>query len=274
LGGIADGLGKMFGGDSPIDQLINLTEKLDGEKLLALSTGIMSIAGTMKIMADNLGNIDTGKLDEFKESLVSLLESMGSSALMEGIGKLLGGDSPLSQINNLLDKLSPEKLSASAKSLLEVSSSLKNLADTISGMDIEKLGEVFEKINQDSGTSKTTKVMNSIVGGITSLFGGGEKEEEGGGGGAVSPAISTVQQTATSASPAMAGGGGTGGAGAAGGISMSGVEGKLDKLIGVLTAAVSQPTVIKFGDRFIEEIKSTLNMKKSYESENNYGRKV
>lgn len=273
LGGIADGLGKMFGGDSPIDQLINLTEKLDGEKLLALSTGIMLIATTMKMMAESLGSIDTSKLDEFKESLVSLLESMGSSALMEGVGKLLGGDSPLSQINNLLDKLSPEKLSASAKSLLEVSSSLKNLADTISGMDIEKLGEVFEKINQDSGTSKTTKVMNSIVGGITSLFGGGEKEEEGGGG-AVSPAISTVQQTATSASPVMAGGGGTGGAGAAGGISMSGVEGKLDKLIGVLTAAVSQPTIIKFGDRFIEEIKSTIDMKKSYQAENNYGRKV
>lgn len=293
LGGIADGLGKMFGGDSPIDQLINLTEKLDGEKLLALSTGIMSIAATMKIMADNLGNIDTGKLDEFKESLVSLLESMGSSALMEGIGKLLGGDSPLSQINNLLEKLSPEKLSASAKSLIEVSNSLKTLADTIAGLDIEKLGQVFEKMNQGSIASKASKVMDSIVGGISSMFGGGESEAKEGekgvekGTSTIKPtsnagtpvlagAVSTVQQTTTTANPAIAAGVGGGVGAATSGGDMSGVEKKLDQLISVLTTAVSQPTIIKFGDKIIDTIKTELNLKKAYtsNSDNSYGRRI
>ena len=49
---------------------------------------------------------------------------------------------------------------------------------------------------------------------------------------------------------------------------------KLDTLINVLTAAVSQPTVIKMGERTVEEIKTQLNFRKIYSDtlDNRYGR--
>lgn len=49
---------------------------------------------------------------------------------------------------------------------------------------------------------------------------------------------------------------------------------KLDTLINVLTAAVSQPTVIKIGERTVEEIKTQLNLRKIYSDTvgNTYGR--
>ena len=57
---------------------------------------------------------------------------------------------------------------------------------------------------------------------------------------------------------------------------MSGVEARLEALINAINSAANQPTVIKFGDRVIDEIKSTINLKNSYNVgiDNSYGRKV
>ena len=293
MDGVGSFIGGMFGGGDPMEKLISFSEKIKPENLNATAKAIVDMSSGMKMMAENLGGIDTGKLDEFKDALVSLLSSMGSSALMEGVGKLLGVDSPLSQINNLLDKLSTEKLSAYAKSLIEVYTSIKTLADTIAGLDIEKLGQVFEKMNQGSLASKASKVMDSIVGGIGSMFGGGEAEAKEGEKGAekgtstikptsnagtpvLAGAVSTVQQTTTTANPAPTTGVGGGVDSATSGANMSGVEKKLDQLISVLTTAVSQPTIIKFGDKIIDTINTELNLKKSYTSnaDNSYGRRI
>jgi hypothetical protein len=46
--------------------------------------------------------------------------------------------------------------------------------------------------------------------------------------------------------------------------SMAKVEQKLDTLINVLSAATSTPTVIKFGDKVVDEIKTQLNFRKAY----------
>jgi hypothetical protein len=203
---------------------------------------------------------------------------------MEGLGSLVGGDSPLSTMQKLITSLEPEKLSAVAKSLLEISTSLKMLADTIAGVDVEKLGQVFQKINGDSGESKVSKVMDSIVGGITSIFGGGEEkegEQKSSGGNISTPAataVSPVGMQSAPFSPAMAAaamggaGGPSAGAGGGGGSNMSGVESKLDQLISIMSSAANQPTVIKFGDKFVEEIRTTLNIKKTYQADQSFGR--
>jgi len=75
-----------------------------------------------------------------------------------------------------------------------------------------------------------------------------------------------------------AGAGGAGGAAGAGGMAAGGsggsggVEAKLDQLIGLFSSIANQPTVIKFGDKFVEEIRNTINVKKTYNIEDNFGR--
>ena len=61
-----------------------------------------------------------------------------------------------------------------------------------------------------------------------------------------------------------------------GGTSMAKVEQKLDTLIGLFSQVATQPTVIKFGDKTVEEIKNQLNFKKSYNVgvDNTYGRTI
>lgn len=284
IGAALEGLGSLFGGDSPFDMLMTLVREVDPSGLLGIATGVTMLSAGLAMIGASLQTIDTTKLDQFKESLGNLMQSLGGGAIMEGIGSLLGGESPLSTMQKLITSLEPEKLSAVAKSLLEISTSLKTLADTIAGMDVEKLGQVFEKISQTSNESKASKVMDSIVGGITSMFGGGENEEEkkGAGGNVSTPAataVSPVGMQTVSASPtglvgAPAGGAGGAGGPAGGGVNMSGVEGKLDQLIGLFSSIAGQPTVIKFGDRFVEEIRSTLDIKKSYNVQNTFGRQA
>lgn len=55
---------------------------------------------------------------------------------------------------------------------------------------------------------------------------------------------------------------------------MSNVEQKLDTLINLFGQAASQPTVIKFGEKFVEQITTQYNFKKSYSAgtDNSYGR--
>jgi hypothetical protein len=151
--------------------------------------------------------------------------------------------------------------------------SLKSMDAKLSALlePLQKVQEVIggvTKMLSDGLGSVTTNVLGSVGGMLGGMFEGGESEST----------MNSVQQMPMIGSEGGIGAGGatagaTAGGGAAG-VSMSGVEGKLDTLIGVITAAVTQPTIIKFGDRFIEEIKSTIDMKKSYQAENNYGRKV
>lgn len=51
---------------------------------------------------------------------------------------------------------------------------------------------------------------------------------------------------------------------------------KLDKLIGIMSAITSQPTIIKIGEKTVEEIQSTIDLRKSYNIaiDNTYGRRI
>lgn len=61
-----------------------------------------------------------------------------------------------------------------------------------------------------------------------------------------------------------------------GGGNMANVEKKLDTLITLFSQAANQPTVIKFGDKVVDEIKTQLNFKKAYNigTDNTYGRSL
>lgn len=331
-GAFADGLGKLVGGDSPIDQLIKILDKVDPKTIGAVVAGIAGIGVAMKTMADNLGNIDADKLEEFGDALSGLMKNM-SGGLMDGLSSLAGGKSPLESMSQLVTKLNPEKISGAAKAFNQISDSLKKLSDTISTLDVDKLSAVMDKVGGGAGGT-VSKVVDSIMGGVTSLFGGGGTEEKkstpnpldaavGGmvsslfGGGESKPksaaekaseytanktksitnvpqtssGVSSIPQTTTvatsipqtavasttAAPPGANANLAPGGAvGKAKGGDGDGLGAKLDKLISIMESMATQPTIIKFGEKTVEEIQGKIDFKKAYNIaiDNTYGRRI
>lgn len=275
-GAFAEGLGSLVGGDSPIDQLLDILNKVDPKTIGLVVAGIAGIGVAMKTMAEHLGGIDASKLEEFANGLSNLLKSIGGSALAEGFGKLMGGEGPINQIQKLMTSLDPAKMSSVSKSLLEVSNSLKILADTINNINAEKLSEVMEKVSGGGIGSKISNAVGSLVGGITSIFGGGEDNK------GVAKAQSTTAMTVspttatTIGSPQSASPIGQGSQNQSPMLSMANVEKKLDTLISVIGDAANKPTVIKIGEKTVEEIKSQLDFRKAYNVavDNSYGRMI
>ena len=327
-GAFADGLGKLVGGDSPIDQLIKILDKVDPKTIGAVVAGIAGIGVAMKVMADNLGNIDSSKLEEFGDALSGLMKNM-SGGLMDGLSSLAGGKSPLESMNQLVTGLNPEKISGAAKAFGQIADSLKKLSDTISTLDVDKLSAVMDKVGGGAGGA-VSKVVGSIMGGVTSLFGGGGTEEKkstqnpldaavGGmvsslfGGGESKPksaadkaseytatkatsitsipqtttptttasSISSIPQTTTPTTTAAPPGANAnlapgGAVGKAKGGDGDGLGAKLDKLISIMESMATQPTIIKFGEKTVEEIQGKIDFKKAYNIaiDNTYGRRI
>jgi len=166
------------------------------------------------------------------------------------------------------------------------------LKDLLPGWALKALGWGGESAPATSGGSKSESVQ------VAAAAKGGEVAK---GGmmlvGEKGPEIATLPQGASVASTSageQTGGitsgilsamgvddmGGTSGgiatSGNGGGNNMSNVEKKLDTLITLFSQAANQPTVIKFGDKTIEEIKTQLNFKKAYaiSTDNTYGRAI
>ena len=218
-----------------------------------------------------MGAAATGGI--IKKGGATLVGEKGPEVVSLPQGSVVANASATQQVGAAMDAMGGQGGEQSESPELLVLQSI----DAKIGAVLEPLQKMSESIGGVIGSvagglgSAASGIMGSVGGALGSLFGGGESQESG------EKGFSPMQQSTMGESPMGATQtGGAGGAGGAGGstVNMSGVEGKLDKLIGVLTAAVSQPTIIKFGDRFIEEIKSTIDMKKSYQAENNYGRKV
>jgi len=282
-GALMEGLGSLVGGDSPIDQLITILDKVDPKTIGAVVAGIAGIGVAMKVMAEHLGNIDASKLEEFGDALSGLMKNM-SGGLMEGLSSLAGGKSPLEQMSELVTKLNPEKISGAAKAFSQISDSLKKLSDTISTLDVDKLSKVMDKVGGGGGVSN---VVGSIMGGITSLFGGGGTEESKPASAAnkaneytAKSTITSIPQTttpATTAAPPTVTGVPPGEApGKAKGDVGDALGGKLDRLISIIESMASQPTIIKFGEKTVEEIQSKIDFKKAYNIaiDNTYGRRI
>jgi hypothetical protein len=282
-GALMEGLGSLVGGDSPIDQLITILDKVDPKTIGAVVAGIAGIGVAMKVMAEHLGNIDASKLEEFGDALSGLMKNM-SGGLMEGLSSLAGGKSPLEQMSELVTKLNPEKISGAAKAFSQISDSLKKLSDTISTLDVDKLSKVMDKVGGGGGVSN---VVGSIMGGITSLFGGGGTEESKPASAAnkaneytakstITSIPQTTTPTTTAAPPTVTGVPPGEAPGKAKGDVGDALGGKLDRLISIIESMASQPTIIKFGEKTVEEIQSKIDFKKAYNIaiDNTYGRRI
>jgi hypothetical protein len=113
------------------------------------------------------------------------------------------------------------------------------------------------------GGSIAGGAMSSIGSAIGGLFGGEEKSETS----PMSP-VSTVSESPMGVPAAFSSGGESAAAPA---INLANVESKLDNIANILNSAANQPTYINISDRTIEEIRSVLNMKESYNITSNIG---
>ncbi len=222
-----------------------------------------SLAGTFE-QINKLTTLDPGKLLAASGAILTVGAAMlGFSAMMAGskiasglgnvLGGLLGGASPMEQVMEIANKLDGKKLSETAKAIRDLADAFKYFAEETSKLkefDTDKLEQIIEKMEEvreaEAGgkmATAVTGVANAVTGFIGNLFGSPEK-----------------QSTQT----VSAGGGGGTAAGGGGGGSLANVEKKLDTLISVISQAANQPTVIKFGEKTVEEMKSQLNFKKAY----------
>jgi hypothetical protein len=248
--------------------------------ILSGSLMVFGLAATlaakgMEGITKNLGtllNFDPSRFESVAKGLDTIgsaVMRMGAGSLMagvgEGISKIFGGESPLDKVMNITEKLNPEKLSSTAKAIKDLADSFKYFAEEtgkLKEFDTDKLDSIIERMEKvreaESGGGLSTAVSgvaNAVTGFIGNLFGSPEQQ---------------TAQPVTTGTPASSGQATTGGGGLSGD--------KLDKVISLLSQianSANQPTVIKFGDKTIEEIKTQLNFKGAYtevRADNTYGR--
>lgn len=217
--------------------------------------GIKNAGANLISGINSFGNVDMSILDKSLTAIKPIF-----AKLRDTFSQLTGG---MLESNPFKD-LAEMKLDA-LPSFGQGIASFVNVLSNMKTDGIDKLKDLFEKLS-DAIDELDIDKLNELsgikpeamgnLGKIQSVFQPSQKIESG------------------EAAPAAAGGAGGAAGPAGGGVNMSGVEGKLDQLIGLFSSIAGQPTVIKFGDRFVEEIRSTLDIKKSYNVQNTFGRQA
>jgi len=243
----------------------------EGVGVLVESVGeaISKVIETITTSIIRLQDIDGGKLLTTAAGIVAIggaMAALGAGKAAEGFGSFVGaifggGDDPFEKLISFSDRMNPEKLVATANGMKvlgdvfkSVADSVQLLASSLDKIDLSKMDSALEKLKEAKELTDMSvgegiaAAAESFVGGITSIFGSSEEQK--------------TQGVASTAG----GGGGKGGD-------------KIDQVIGLLTQILSttnQPTVIKFGDKTVEEIKGQLNFKKAYSIgiDNTYGRSI
>lgn len=208
---------------------------LDPTKLPLIAIGITAIAGALGTLA--------------------IVAGAGGAAAGIGsaIAGLFGTKGPMEMVMEISQKIQPDRLSATAKSIRELADAFKYFATEtakLADFDVDKIDAIIEKMEdvreaQSGGLGGAiTGAAKAITGFIGNIFGSSEEQK-----------TTQVQ------------GGGAGG----------NDKDKLDTVIQLLSqiaGSANQPTVIKFGDKTVEEIKTQLNFKKAYNVniDNTYGR--
>ena len=241
-------------------------------------TGVIDkIMGLADLNGKNLGDVALG-IAALGVAIAGFGAGSGIGAGLDGLGKLLGGDSPIEQIVKITKELQPEKLTTAATAIVAMSAAMKQLQEALSKLDVDKMAKAIDKLNEMEVSKGAGAMLGGIGSAISSVFGGGKKEEvAAGGGGGVKVEGQQTAGVAMAGAGGGVGGGLGGGAGAAaggGGGSMSGVEKKLDSLISIISGMSSTPTIIKIGDKTVEEINMKGDFKKTYQigSDNTFGK--
>jgi len=240
-------------------------------------TGIIDkLMGLANLDGENLGKVALG-VTALGVAIAAFGAGGGIGAGLAGLGSLLGGESPIEQIVKITKELEPEKLTTAATAIVAMSSAMKQLQEALSKLDVDKMAKAIDKLNSMEVSKGVGSMLGGIGSAVSSVFGGGKKEEVAATGGGGANVKVEGQQTAGVAMAGAGGGAGGvgGGAGAAGGGgSMSGVEKKLDSLISIISGMSSTPTIIKIGDKTVEEINMKGDFKKAYQigSDNTFGK--
>jgi hypothetical protein len=211
-------------------------QEIDGAKLAKGAFGIMAISGA--------------------------LAAFGGGSAIAGLGSALGkffDEDPIDKFNRFAS-INGDSLFKVAQAINVLGQSLQSFSNISSNLNLGKVDEMvskIEKLKEAQTSAAISDLGTQVVGGLTSFVGGifGSNEKQ-----AASPVASTPANVNVSSGPS--------------GADMSNVEKKLDTLITLFGQAASQPTVIKFGDRVVDEIKTQLNFKKAYnvKIDNTYGR--
>jgi DNA-directed RNA polymerase subunit H (RpoH/RPB5) len=244
--------------EDTFEDLTSALEELDLDGITAFAKlgeeGIKKAGENLVAGLNSFQNIDLGMMTSTLDQLKPIF-----SKLRESFAELTGGFLQ----SNPLEKLAEMKLDSLptfGKGISDFLTTMSNLKD-VSGLD--KLKDQFEVL-ADAIDELDIDKLNELAGIKPEAMGNLGK-------------LQAVFQPAQAIEPQSAGAGGAGGAAGAGGASAGGggnggVEAKLDQLIGLFSSIANQPTVIKFGDKFVEEIRNTINIKKTYNVEDNFGR--
>lgn len=264
-----------------VSSVVRLAD-LDGKKLLVSAAGITAIAGA--------------------------LTAFGGGSFIGGLGAALGSlfdEDPVEKFNRFAS-IDSKGLMNVANSINLLSEAMSKFSSTINNLNFDKGDEVIEKFNKFVGIDSTglsavgnalglladsmksfLEVFSSMVEELTmenvdqvvgELEYMSKSQVMNNQQTAIQPETETIapKEEETSwidqiFSPILGSSGGESSNG-----SMAKVEQKLDTLINVISQAANQPTVIKFGDKTIEEIKNQLNFRNSYNVgvDNTYARTV
>lgn len=246
------------------------------------------IEDTFDLFEDALAELDLEGIEAFAKLGEEGIKNAGAN-LVAGLNSFQGMDpkaaiaaiAPLESVFDALDdafeeldyedldafgKLDFSKMAGNTGGLAQFAQALGNIS-SMSGIDkleeqFEKLSEAIDELDIDK-LNELSGIKPEAMGNLTKLQSVAQPSQKIEGGAAGGEA---------GAAGGAGGAGGPGGGAAGGG--MSGVEAKLDQLIGLFSSIANQPTVIQFGDRVIEEIRNSINVKKSYQVEQNYGRRA
>jgi hypothetical protein len=239
--GIIDSIGAIVG--TVVDGINALARtfvellKLDPKNLPALAAGIIGVAG----------------------ALGALGMATGGGGIMNGIGAavsgLFGSSGPMEMIMDLTKKIDPSRLSSLGIAIKDLASAFRFFAEETSKLkdiDLDMVDDIIDRLEDAQSAKLSADVGASITGAVGSI------------GSAISGLFSSSPQKNSDKIDGGSQGGGTD---------------KLDAVIQLLTkiaGTTDQPTVIKFGDKTIEEFKTQLSFKKAYNIgvDNSYGRSV
>ncbi|WWT39328.1 hypothetical protein [Microcystis phage Mel-JY01] len=276
--------------------------KLLGEGIGAAAPGIMAFFDGAAVVIQQVGESISTVIETITESVIRLQNIDGSRLLLtasgiaaigvslaafgggsaiagigSAIGSFFGGDGPIDQVIKITEKIKPDILTQASNSIRNLADSFSYFAENISKMtniDLSKIDEILEKmekVNSVNSGGVAGAVGSAIGGAVSSVssaigsFFGSDDEDETPVKNQTPPAVTIPQQ----AQPINTGGGGQT-------VNMANVEKKLDTLISVISQAANQPTIIKFNDKVVDEIKSAMNFKGAYQIgiDNTYGRSI
>ena len=160
--GLMDSLSSLIGGNSPLAQLAN-----DLDKLAQIDQQGISTLESATTELDNVNRISSNLNPKPIERYTDAMSSMTKSGLMDSLSGLLGGNSPLAQLANDLDKLAQIDQQG-ISTLNSATTELDNVNRISSELNPEPLERYTDAISSMT-QSGLMDSLSSLIGGTSPL---------------------------------------------------------------------------------------------------------